>query len=189
MFVRPVGAEVDPGRDRDARPLQQIVSECKAVRREARAAGVDIERALGHVRDVKPQRAQRGHQVVAPLFELRAVRFGDGEGFREEGGERRELRRCRRRDENILRELVDFAQIALGHDKPSQPPAGHVEVLGEAVDDEYVVSERERAGGLPLVHQAVVDLIDDQRSAAPPRKLHHRLEMRGRHDGAGRIRR
>ncbi len=55
--------------------------------------------------------------------------------------------------------------MPLGGDDPAQPPTGHVEVLGEARDDEEVVGQRECRARRALVGQAEVDLVDDQPSA------------------------
>jgi hypothetical protein len=68
-------------------------------------------------------------------------------GSRLEAGQRRMLRHRAGADEQVLREPLDHGHQRLGHHHPAQAPAGHVEVLGEAVDaDDVVVRSPARCG-------------------------------------------
>ena len=86
-----------------------------------------------------------------------------------EGGERGLLGRRRRGDEEVLGELLDLAREAGRLHQPAQAPAGHAEVLREAVDDDCagVVGRNaaRRAVGT-VVGEPQVDLVDDAPSVA-----------------------
>ena len=77
-----------------------------------------------------------------------------------------DLRQGRRRDEEVLGQALHGAQQVLGQDHPAEPPAGHREILREAVDDDGVLSELQRGVGRALVGDAVIDLVRDQAQAA-----------------------
>ena len=78
-----------------------------------------------------------------------------------------------RTDVEVLRQLLEVADVPLRRDDPAQPPAGHVEILGEARDDEQVVGvtagQFEHRARLAGVGQSKVDLVDDEPATAPAR--------------------
>src|SRR5438093_4499231 len=133
MEMSAVAPEIKSRRESHAGFLERVETEAMRVLGEAGAVGVDEEAAGGQQRNAEPQLAQSGHQVVAPRLELAPAGFEYGQRLRPETGERRALRRCRGRDVEILGELLQVAHVAFRRDEPAQAPAGHVEVLGEAV--------------------------------------------------------
>ena len=72
------------------------------------------------------------------------------------------LSRGGRRDEQVLRQLLEVAHRLLREHHPAQAPARHAEIFGEAVDHDHVAGEPERGPRLRAVGQALVDLVDDQ---------------------------
>ena len=82
------------------------------------------------------------------------------------GGQRRVLGHGRRRDVEVLRQLLDLAHIAIGCYQPTETPARHAKVLGEAVDDKHLVADCQCGHGIDAVAQAVINLIYQQGAAA-----------------------
>ena len=75
---------------------------------------------------------------------------------------------------DVLGELLDLADVARRRDHPAEAPAGHVEVLREAVDHEDVVAHFQRRARLAFVDEAVIDLVDDERAAPRPHETRQR---------------
>ena len=109
-----------------------------------------------------------------------------------EARQRRALRHRRRTDVEVLRQFLEVADVPLGSDDPAQAPAGHVEVLGEARDDEQVLGKRpgefEGRARLPGVGEAQVDLVDDQRRTPVRHGFGDRPHLPGGDHRPGRIR-
>ncbi len=142
----------------------------------------------------KPELAQRRHQEIAAVAKRAPALLEERERLRLEAGERRALRHRRRRDVEILRELLEVADVPLRRDDPAEPPPGHVEVLGEARHDEEIVGVRDPRrdstdSRLAVVGQAEVDLVDDEPPAEPRDGSGDRAHLVGRDLRAGRIRR
>ena len=74
----------------------------------------------------------------------------------------------RRRQKQILRQLVHVGDIRLRCNQPTQSPTGHAEVLGETVHYKNFIRDSQGRAGLAAVDQTVVDLIHNQ-AATPGR--------------------
>jgi hypothetical protein len=68
----------------------------------------------------------------------------------------------------MLREGLEGAHRARRQHHPAQAPAGHAEVLREAVDQHHLAGKIERRPRLGAVHQPLVDLVD-KKDATPRR--------------------
>ena len=79
------------------------------------------------------------------------------------------LGRRRWRDEEVLGELFDLADVGLGRHHPAEAPAGHPEVLREAVHHETSSGCSGRCWRRAAVGQALVDLVHDRDAAAGSR--------------------
>ncbi len=186
-----MATEIDAGRDRHPDGFEQIAAERLAVGGEARAVRVDEEASGRCHRDPEAELAQCRHQEIAAVAEGGAALLEQRQGRRQEARERGALRNGRRRDVEVLRELLEIADVALRCDDPPQPPPGHVEVLGEARHDEQIVGvragDRERRSRLAGVAQPEVDLVDDETPAQPGDGLRDPRELVRRDLRAGRI--
>src|SRR5258705_8407368 len=137
--------EIESGRDGDAGFLEHVPAEAVAVGREPFAVRIDIERAFGRGRNVEAEAAQFRQQEVALFAECVAPFLEQRDRVRMKRGKRGLLRQVRRRNEQVLRQFVDRGDVWLGRNHPAQAPSGHAEIFGEAVDDEYIVGELQRA--------------------------------------------
>ena len=189
MLVCGIGPEISTRCDGHTGALQQIARESKTVVAQRTAISIDIKRALRHHRYAEAKLAQGRQQIITPRLEFRTPRLKDGDGLRLESRHRCMLRRCGRREINILRKFFKGPQIALGHHHPAQPPAGHVEVFRKAVNDKNLVAEFERCGVITLIDEAVINLVDDHDAAARRRDGSDLLERCVRHQSTGGIRR
>ena len=81
--------------------------------------------------------------------------------------------------------------VARGDDHPAEPPAGHGERLGEAVDDDQRVVRRgnrqKRRCGVAREDVAVIHLVGDDDDAARTAEIEQPLLFGARHDPAGRV--
>src|SRR5690349_2278466 len=94
---------------------------------------------------------ERRQKQVPPPRKLGAAMLEDRERLAAECGARRMLRRRRRRDEEMLGELLEAAHRMRGQHDPAEPPAGHAEILREAVhhyDLARQVERRPRLGAI-----------------------------------------
>src|SRR6185436_9750690 len=107
MPLRGVRTEVDTGRDRDTRPLEQIAGESETVPGQPAAIRVHIECTLWRDRYGESDLLERRHEVVTARPELEAARLQYRQGRRLEGSERRALGRRRRREIDVLGQLLD----------------------------------------------------------------------------------
>src|SRR5215470_632339 len=159
--------EVDAGRDRDPRLLEKTEHQGLAVVREALATGVHVESTLWHQRYAKPECPERRYQEVAPALKFCAARFEDLHRLGPKRGERRVLGGRRYADERVLCKPLQLAHVIRWRHEPAEPPSGHAEVLGEAVDDEQIRREPERRrAARAVVAKPVVNLVH-QDEAAP----------------------
>ena len=94
--------------------------------------------------------------------ELGTPFFQDGDGVGGEGRQCGMLGRRRRAEHEVLRQFLDIAHISLGNDHPAEAPAGHLEILGEAVDDPDVVASGTGGRRRDFISQAVVNLVDQE---------------------------
>ena len=186
-------AEIEARRDRHARGVEHVAAERLAVGGEARAVGVHEESSARRHRNAESQLAQRRHEEIAAVAEGASPLFEQRQGAGQEAGERRALRYGRRTDVEILRELLEIADVALRRDDPPQPPPGHVEVLGEARHDEDVVGvlagDGQRGLRLAVVGQAEIDLVDDEPPAQARAGRGDPAQLVRRNLRAGRVRR
>ena len=180
-----MAAEVDARRDRDARGLRarrgrtpgcrRRSASCRRRRRSRRSASPECR---------SPARAAPapGNRGASRNARRRSSSIASVSGRKQASAARCDTRR--RRDVEILRELLEVAHVALGRDDPAQPPPGHVEVLGEARHDEEssacAPASVERRLRLAVVGEAEIDLVDDE----PPAQRAH-----GRGDPAQLVRR
>ncbi len=72
----------------------------------------------------------------------------------------------RRTDVEVLRQLFKLADSLRWRDQPAEAPAGHTEVLGEAVEHERRVVDFQHTGRIGAIGEAVVDLVHHQMPAA-----------------------
>ncbi|KAG0740450.1 hypothetical protein G6F35_018411 [Rhizopus arrhizus] len=97
------------------------------------------------------------------------------------------LGNARRADVQVLGELLQIGYRCRRRHQPPESPAGHAEVLGEAVQHERAVVHLQHAGRVQAVGQAVVDLVHHQVATARVQALRQcRQFISGQH-GAGRI--
>jgi hypothetical protein len=75
------------------------------------------------------------------------------------------LRDRRGRDEEILRERLDAPHERVGREEPAQAPAGHLEILREAVHHQDVLAVLRRGARVDAVGEALVDLVHEERAA------------------------
>ena len=78
---------------------------------------------------------------------------------------------------HVLRELIEVRHVTLRRDHPAQAPARHIEILGKTVNHKdviHVIARVQRGTrGAPtlvlivLIHQTVINLIDDECAATP----------------------
>src|SRR5262245_20908859 len=98
MRLRPVPSEIDAGSERDARPLQNLATECFAVGCKPGAVGVDEKSAGRRNRNRETQLTQRRDQKVAARLEFYPTLLENPESVRQKAGQCRALRKRRRRD-------------------------------------------------------------------------------------------
>ena len=70
---------------------------------------------------------------------------------------------------------------------PAEAPAGHAEVFGKTVDNEYIVTQGERRLGFVVIDQPMIDLIDNDAAAFLFGNVDDLLQIRCRDQGAGGI--
>ena len=109
MALGLVAPEILARRERHVGLGEDAPRESEAVAGERGAIRIDVERPLGHDRHAKAERFQGGDEEAAALIELRSTALEDLDRFGLEAGERRVLRHCRRRDEEVLRQRLDLA--------------------------------------------------------------------------------
>ncbi|MNE13038.1 hypothetical protein D3C80_1058640 [compost metagenome] len=177
MAVGLEATEVQPRGDGDVLGLEEMPAEGVGIAAKGRDVGVQVEGALRLHGDAKAQRPQRRQQVVAAAGELGAARLEDRQGVRLETGQRGVLGHGRRTDVEVLRQLFQRRHGVLRRHQPAQPPAGHAEILGEAVEHIGLVVHLQHAGRIQTIGQPVVDLVHQQlaaaraKSAGQPRQL------------------
>ena len=120
MRICPVTAEVDAGRDRNARAFEYIAAKSFTVGAKSRTVGIDEEPAVRRHRNAEAQFAKRRNEKVAPRPKRLPPLLDDRQRVRPEAGERRALRGCRRRDIEILRQLFQVANMVFRRDDPAR---------------------------------------------------------------------
>ena len=193
MLRGAVAPEIHARRERHAAFVQHLAAKACAVVGERGAIGIHEKAAGGHHRNHEAQFAQRGHEEIAAGFERAPPLFEDRERGGLETGKRRALRRCGRRNVQVLRQLLQVAHVPLRRHQPAQAPARHVEIFREAGNHERIVGEFQHAVRM-LVHaesvgQAEIDFIDDELASMFRHGGDDLAHFFVRHDGAGRIRR
>ncbi len=154
---------------------------------EVRHVGVDVERAVGVGDAVDAGRREAVDQRVAVDAVARDVTV-ELVG-RVERAERGDLRHVGSADVEVLLQPLDRPGEIVGHDDPADPPAGHREVLREAVDHDRPLGHAEHVGCRSVVRDAVVDLVGDETHAALVAVAHELCEHASIEHGAGRVRR
>ena len=156
--------EVDAGRDRHAGRVQQLAAEGDRVGREVADVDVEVEGAVGGRHPAEAGAPQGGDQAVPvrPVAGDAAVQLR----LVVEGAQGRVLGDGRGRDEEVLGQPLDRPDQGLGQHQPAEPPAGHAEILGEAVDQDGLGRHAEHGARPLLVGDAVIDLVDDEAKAA-----------------------
>src|SRR3546814_7451062 len=76
-----------------------------------------------------------------------------------------ELRQAGRRDEEVLAEALGRPQQVFRQHHPTEPPAGHREVLGEGIDDDRIVGQLQRADAGLVEADAMVDLRSEEHTS------------------------
>src|SRR5690606_19171634 len=152
--------EIDPRRCSNAGLIEHQLCEGEAVVRKLADVYIEVEGSVGRNDAVETGFRQLGQKKLAiggihPLvgLELRQAI---------ESSQRSYLRYRRRRNVEILGQLLDGPHQLLGNDHPANPPAGHREVLGEAVYDHDVVGVLESRLRRHAVGQTMIDLIRDE---------------------------
>ncbi len=179
--------EVDPRRGRDPGFGEHPLAEPLRVVGALGDVGIEVEGAVGRRQPVEARLGQ-------PVQENFPVARVDGDvGFElvvaVEGGDRGELAQRRRRDEQVLRQALDRPQQVRRQDHPADAPAGHREILGEAVDDHGVGVEPGDGCRRRAVDDAVIDLVGDEADAAGAAIVRDRDQVVGVEHGPGRVRR
>ena len=129
MFPGAEFAEVDAGREGDAGAVEHFAGELFAIAGEGTDVGIDEEAAVRQDGDLEADFAERGRKVVPSCLEFRPASLGNGVGGVGEAGQRSMLRKRRRRDVEVLRQLFEIAHMTLGRDQPAKAPTGHVPVF------------------------------------------------------------
>ena len=192
MKPSPAAPKSTPGPT--ATPARSSQSKARARESRAKALGIreNVEGAARRRRHAEAQREQALEQALAPLLERVAHARGAGRAARQRG-DAAALREAARRDEQVLRQVLQSAQRGLRRHQPAEPETGHGVALGETVERERVVADRERgARGGSAVQQTVVDLVGNQRRAQRRQRLERgarlhrarRVRRRGHQDGA-----
>src|SRR3954466_10499274 len=78
----------------------------------------------------------------------------------------------------MLGELLEAAHRRRRQHHPAEAPAGHAEVLREAVHDHHVAGHPVSRPRFCCVREALVDLVDDQHAAALGNESRDRLQLR-----------
>ncbi|MNY25043.1 hypothetical protein D3C86_1587990 [compost metagenome] len=99
------------------------------------------------------------------MLERHAPCFNKVEGRRIKRRDGRVLSRCRRRQEEVLRQFFNGPTVTFGHHKPAQAPASHLEILREALHDPDVITALQCGGRGMVVGQSLIDLIEDEMPA------------------------
>src|SRR5438105_3357611 len=110
--------EVDAGRNRDARAFEYVATKSFTVGAKWRAVGIDEEPAVGHHGNAETQLAQRRNQNIAPRPKCLPALLEDRERVRPEAGERCPLRQRRRRNVEVLGELLQVANVLFRRNDP-----------------------------------------------------------------------
>ena len=189
MLFRGVLAEVEARGAGDASLFEKIAGQCEAVRSQCGTVAVEVERTFWPGGDPQAKVFQGGGEKIAAAAEFGSARFEDADRFRRECRQRRVLRRRRRAEHEVLRQLLDVAHEGLGNHHPAQAPAGHLEVLGEAVDDPDVVAGSAGGGCVTVVGETVVDLVDQEVTVASATGIGQRGNFGQAQQCASRIRR
>ena len=63
------------------------------------------------------------------------------------------------------RKLLDLLRQTFRNDQPSQAPPCHPKVFRETVDHEHIAAPTEYAAAWLVIHQSLIDLVDDQCAA------------------------
>lgn len=180
-------AEIQPGRECHVLGFQEMGAERLCVIGECADIGVQVERTLRLDFDAEAQLAQRGQQEVAALAERFATLLEDRHRLRAEAGERGMLGDARRADVQVLREFLQVRHGCWRCHQPAQPPTGHAEVFGEAVQHECAVIHLQHAGCIQAIGEAVVDLVHHQVTTARVQGLRQGGQFVGGEHGAGRV--
>src|SRR5205809_1962671 len=139
-YVRicPMTAEVDAGRNRNARAFEYIAAKSFTVGAKSRAVGIDEESAIRCHRYSEAQFAERRNEKVAARPKRLPSLLDDGKRVRPEARQCGALRRRRRRDIKILGELLQVANVVFRRNEPTKAPSRHIEVFGKARDHERI---------------------------------------------------
>src|SRR5690606_5899347 len=133
MFGRSMMAEVQAGGDGQMLGFDQMLVRALAGSTDAAESGTQRDGAFGCVRNGEPQLPQRRQQEVPARTEGFAPLLANSQSILAEGGQCRLLGQMGRADVVVLRQLLQLRHRIRGCNQPAQAPAGHAEVLGEAV--------------------------------------------------------
>ena len=103
------------------------------------------------------------------------------------GGQGGMLGDRRRADVQVLRQALQGRHHVRRRDQPTKPPARHAEVLGEAVEHDGLGRHGQGRPRRVAVHEAVVDLVDQQCAVIVPDDRGDIREQRATHRSAGGI--
>ena len=169
----------------NSRLRQHAAAEFLAVIGQPRHIRVNVEGAVrgGEIVEASPRQFFQEHPAVFRIALHVAVEFRFAVEHRLGG----ELRQGRRRDEEVLRQPLHRPQQDFRQDHPAETPAGHGEVLGEAIDHDGLVAEGQSRRRRFAIGNAVIDLVGDKSDAVVPAIAVHRAEFLARQHGAGRV--
>ncbi len=145
--------------------FEEVAAEGLRLDAEPADVGIQVERALRFDLYAKPQPAQGRQQVIAASLELGPALFEDRHGLGREAGQCGVLGHARGADVEVLRQFLQRRHRARWRYQPAQAPAGHAEVLGEAVQHERLVVDLQHARRIQAIGQSVIDLVDHQVTA------------------------
>ena len=152
--------EVDAGRGGDAELGEPGRGQIGAVVGEVIDIGVDVERPIGRGDAVDPCSGQAVEQDLAVGGVAGDVGLKLVDAV--EGTECGVLAHRGRGDGCVLGEAFHRRNQIGRQQQPAQPPAGHREVLGEAVHHDSARAVCRSSGCLGSVGDAVIDLVGDQ---------------------------
>ncbi len=180
------GAEVFAGYEHHAGIAHDLEAEVPAVGAVGGAVGVHIKRAVRPHGHAQAQGVEAGHDQVAAALELGAAAFVFGQGVGFEAGQRGLLCHAAGADEQIAGHAFQRSDERGRHDQPAQPPSGHLEVFGEAVDGDDVVARGQCGVTIAgFIAEAQIDFVDDAHPAARAHHIGDAAQLLWRDGGAG----
>jgi len=165
MLVGPVVAKIQARCECHMLGFQEMRTEPLCILGKRTHIAVQIKRTLRLHINAEAQLAQGRQQIIPALPELLTALLENRNCLRLETRQRRMLGHARGTDVEVLCQLFQLRHRIDRRHQPAQAPAGHAEILGEAVEHEGIVIDLQHAGGVAAVGQAVIDLVHHQMPA------------------------